>query len=304
MFSFGDKPRTKQRKHKPKRTIIRASDINPYVYKTVDEFVDNILIRLNKQQQGLGNILDGIQYHSGISPRHSPTVINLIKNIIQPYIKGTLFWVYESDRNICSYCGDYINLKICDNCNITIVSYDIDTVDDIYLNINSSANKQVMRFLGELQGNINYSVEEWNRIKPKLDLFFINADKSKYSTGGVLLNTSAEMMRRALIRIDECSTDSSVYYACIYYWNWNVFNFTRYISSYMKYISIIDSWCSAEKIRMNKMFKYYWISLIIGFDISRYYFRIPNEHIFISMTLIARNISKVRSVPVPENWII
>ncbi len=216
-----------------------------------------------------------------------------------------MFWVYERDKDVCIYCDNYINLKVCDNCNITNVSYDVEVVDDIYLNLSSGTSKKVTKFLGELQGNMSYSVSEWERVHVKLDSFFGKTSHVKINnlTEGIVPGTSASMMKDALTHIGESSTDSSVYSACIYYWKWEVFDFTRYINSYRKYISIIDLWCGTENIKMNKMFKYYWVSLIIGFDVSRHYFRIPNENIYITMISIARNISKNREVPVPEAWV-
>jgi hypothetical protein len=307
MFSFGDKPRIRKPTPKTKETLILSSSINPYVYETVGDFIDNLRIRLNRQRDGLGDILDGIQANLDIDPRYSPTTINLIESMIQPYVTGKLFWIYEVKKGVCIYCNNYVDSGACDSCGAVLVSYDVKKVDDAYLNLRSGTSKQIVRFLGELQGNMNYSSNEWTRIRDKLDVFFNKTDeftRHRELTKGILPGTSADMMRNALSEIAECNTDGSVYYSCIRYWGWTVFDFARYTNAYKKYIGVIDSWCGLEGVKMSKMFKYYWVSLIIGFDISRHYFRICNENTYTSMITIARSISRSRSVPIPQDWMI
>ena len=259
------------------------------------------------KQDGLSDILNDLEYNPEINPKHSPKTINKIKRIIQPYVSGELFWTYDDDKGICPHCQRYTLLNTCSDCDIDIVSYDVENVDDVYLNLSSSSNKQVIKFLNELQGNIGHSCEEWNRIRSELDSFFDGNyvfDKTRQLVGGVLPSTSASLMREALSMINECTNDSFVYYACLHYWNWEVFDFSRYIDAYRSYITKIDFWCSGAGVKLNKMFKYYWVSLVIGFDVSKHYFRFPDGSAFVPLRTIARNISRSRGIPIPSEWIV
>lgn len=305
MITFDEGPRTTRKKLRTKSVKTRARDIDPYDHDTVESFMSDLSKRLNKQQEGLADILLDIEYLPDINPKHAPTTISTVKRLIQPYVSGRLFWVYELEKDVCIYCDNYVRSRTCSGCGARSVSYDIEPADSIYLNLRSGKTRQVRKFLNELQGNVSYTFDEWSRMKTKLSEYF--ADKLTFDTKdslikGILPGTNADMMKTALSHIDESTDDATIYYACVHYWRWKVFDFSRFIDVYKKYIDIIDSWCEAKGIRINKMFKYYWISLAIGFDISRHYFRISNDIVYSSMISIARDVSRSRSVPIPRSW--
>src|SRR5690606_9981984 len=115
--------------------------------------------------------------------------------------------------------------------------------------------------------------------------------------------TSCALMRQVLSRLGYGTDYGLVYLACIRYWDWTVFEFRNHIKAYQKYITMIEMWCEKEETSMNKEFKFYWISLIIGFDISHDYFYFPRNEVLNSNILKARDMSKRTSIPVPEDWL-
>lgn len=298
-------PRTKTIRRKKEELIILSSDVDPYKYDTMDDYLHNLTLRLEIKQQGLSKIIPNVECHREIHPKYLHQTINEIKHAIQPYINDPIIWSCDEESGVCSYCGEYTLSSACEGCGSRTVIYDIDKTNEIYPNPGISINKQVNDFLSSLSGHVNYSHDDWIRIKTGLDNHFHRSsiDLNQNLVKGILPCTTANMMKDAMDTIKESSTDACVYYACLHYWKWEVFDFMRYVDIYVMYIGRIDLWCSSNGVKMNKMFKYYWISLVIGFAISRYYFRIRTNEVFSTMKSLARTISREIKIPIPRAWV-
>ena len=279
-FEFIELDRIKSTQILSQQQTIRTSQIDPYNFKTLEDFIrflNGLLISYPETKGRLDEFASNLSTNKSVLG--SGKELSTIKNIIADIIDGEIIWTKDTKEDLCPVCYCPYENGNCIECGGVKIRYEH---VEFYSQPKSKRVSELSTFIEYVGRVFQRKLVDQDNLS-RIDSYLKNYKGGEYSRDTVLQTnlcgyvrgpTTLNIMRNALKQARLTTEYKYAHDYCIEYWNWRPLDLAGSIPTIEYWHDVITSWATPRGYKLRNPYKLLIILRLMGFEVSPNYFRV------------------------------